>query len=274
MDFPPIYVISLERARERREHMKQRLGDLGIPFVFVDAVDGKKLDPDSVEGYDKKRRAKWLGSTLTPNQLACALSHIGLFKQIADSEGPYSIVLEDDVVFEENFLSTLELIPDISLPWDHLRLGGLKKRKFVKRETLRNGVDVGYYTGPVWGAEGYALTPKGAEKLLNYKDLQLYIIDQAMERFWANGLESLGVHPFQLRQVEEAVLPSMIGYGASQEIANTRAQHRSIHRWFRRKSDVVLRRWHNLVHRGIFWDPPKSVFRNPNQPRHLNNPPA
>ena len=121
---------------------------------------------------------------------------------------------------------------------------------------------MGYYTGPVWGAEGYALTPAGARKLLAYRNLQLYIIDQAMERFWENHLESLAVHPFQLRQAPEERLPSMIGYDPAVEAERSRDQHRSMRRRIRRTVDSVRRRWYNAWVRGIWWDPPRRIFRD------------
>lgn len=257
-----IYVINLKRAEDRREHMRNLLDDLGMEYTFVEAVDGNSLDPKTVPGYDELRRKKLMGSILTPNQLACSLSHISVFRKIAQSTEPYHLVMEDDLLFEPELKSTLESISLIQLPWDHIRFGGLRKRRFVSRQILPNGVEVGYYTGPVWGAEGYALTPAGARKLLAYRNLQLYIVDQAMERFWENHLISLGVYPFQLRQAEEEHIPSTIGYDPGFEAERSRAQHRNLRRRFRRAIDSIHRRWYNARVRGILWDPPRRMFRS------------
>lgn len=254
-----IYVIHLERETRRRDCMQSQLEALGLPFTFVPAVDGRTLDLGSAPGYDEARRTRLMGSVLTANQVACSLSHIGIFRTISESRDPYHLVLEDDVLFEDGLRATLDRIPEIRLPWDHLRLGGLRRRRFVPRQRLSNGVHVGYYTGPVWGAEGYALTPLGAKKLLAYRDLQLFIIDQAMERVWENRLDSLGVFPFQLRQAPESQLPSTIGYAPEAELARSRAQ-KTWRRRLRRGCDNIARRWYNLTVRGIFWDPPRDLF--------------
>ena len=42
-DFPPVFVISLLEATERRERMTKVLGDLNIPFEFIDAIDGRNF---------------------------------------------------------------------------------------------------------------------------------------------------------------------------------------------------------------------------------------
>ena len=47
-----IYVINLKRATERRAHMEAQLEALGLPYTFAEAVDGRSLDPEAVEGYD------------------------------------------------------------------------------------------------------------------------------------------------------------------------------------------------------------------------------
>ena len=41
-----VFVISLERAVERREYMRNLIADLGFNATIISAVDGKKLRPE------------------------------------------------------------------------------------------------------------------------------------------------------------------------------------------------------------------------------------
>jgi len=61
----PVYVISLADAEVRRANMTARLGALGIPFQFVDAIDGRRGRLPAV--FD--------ASEVDPSQSACTLSH-------------------------------------------------------------------------------------------------------------------------------------------------------------------------------------------------------
>jgi glycosyl transferase family 25 len=38
-----VFVISLRRATERREHISKQMQEQNIPFEFIDAVDGRTL---------------------------------------------------------------------------------------------------------------------------------------------------------------------------------------------------------------------------------------
>ena len=49
---PPIFVISLARAVERRADMIRRLDALNIRYEIVDAVDGADLDLSQLGGGD------------------------------------------------------------------------------------------------------------------------------------------------------------------------------------------------------------------------------
>ncbi len=49
LDMIPIFVISLPDSLERRENVSERLGALGLPFEFIDAVDGRKRLPPEFE---------------------------------------------------------------------------------------------------------------------------------------------------------------------------------------------------------------------------------
>src|SRR5229473_5846910 len=88
----PAYVISLRDSEVRRRNMTERLGALGIPFQFVDAIDGRTQRlPDVFDGAQVARDGFWGESAL-----ACAMSHRKVHRMIAERPHDMALVLEDD----------------------------------------------------------------------------------------------------------------------------------------------------------------------------------
>ncbi len=78
----PVYVISLRDSEVRRRNMTERLGALGIPFRFVDAIDGRTQRlPDVFDGARVDRSGFWGESAL-----ACAMSQRKVHRMIAEGE--------------------------------------------------------------------------------------------------------------------------------------------------------------------------------------------
>lgn len=100
------YVISLETAQQRREHITQEFSDKGINFEFFDALfPSPKLD----EEINRLLPNLSLQDNLTIGEKACFMSHISLWKKCLDDNLDYIAIFEDDVFMGKNsdaFLST------------------------------------------------------------------------------------------------------------------------------------------------------------------------
>ena len=103
---------------------------------------------------------------MTRQEIAIALSHIAVWKMIAASQTPFTLVLEDDVYF------TRGSARGISRTWNHLDTKKLdllylsfretgKGRRRTKKHPARRP-DTG-----LWQASGYVLSAAGARKLLS-----------------------------------------------------------------------------------------------------------
>ena len=92
-----IFVINLERDRERREFMRGQLDCLRLPFEFFQGVYGRALTPDQLaECYTEAGAMRIQCRNLTPSEIGCALGHLGVYRQIVSRKIPYALVLEDD----------------------------------------------------------------------------------------------------------------------------------------------------------------------------------
>ena len=194
-----IYVINLDRKPDRWHQVGKELGRFrgkaGIPlrsiarrFSAVDAryregdPDGKILqthysladqllvDPDPRLPLDAKAQAQRI--EMTPQEVAVALSHIEVWKQIGAGDVPYALVLEDDVYFGYGFARSLDsawlalMRRSSGRPaFDLLYLSfketgsGTRTRKEAAEPVLKPEAGI-------WQASGYVLSQAGARKLL------------------------------------------------------------------------------------------------------------
>lgn len=110
-----IYCINLKRSTKRRAKMSAELEKLGLPYEFIDAVDGRTLSSDErAAAYSSWHTRFRHGKDLTPGELGCAMSHIKFFQKIIETN-EVGFVLEDDVAF-----------------WDGARAAFEKAEKFLR----------------------------------------------------------------------------------------------------------------------------------------------
>lgn len=105
---PAVYVVSLQRAVARRKVMSEQFARLGIAFTFVDAVDAKQVDQEWLHAQvDDLMTVENFGRRLCGPEIACALSHRQIYKDILARGEVGAIVLEDDVTILPVFLDAL-----------------------------------------------------------------------------------------------------------------------------------------------------------------------
>jgi hypothetical protein len=109
---------------------------------------------------------------MTPEEVAVALSHIGVWKLIADSNVPYTLVLEDDIYFprrfsrkiDEAWVALLERCPypeSVDLLYLSFKEAGDRSRIYQPSRP------VGRPNGGLWQLSGYVLSARGARRLLD-----------------------------------------------------------------------------------------------------------
>jgi glycosyl transferase family 25 len=153
---PPVWIVSLQRSSERRLRIFGHLTGLGLPFEFVDAVDGKNLPP---------------AGGLTPGEIGCSLSHLGICRRLLDSGLDEAIVLEDDVVLDPAFAELMDRRGHQTGPWDliHLHVGDPRSAPVISlwnRQRLDARHRLVRLSSPMDGTFGYLLRRSGAEKIL------------------------------------------------------------------------------------------------------------
>jgi glycosyl transferase, family 25 len=109
--FDHVYVITLERAKERHEHIKNELE--GLEYELFYGVDKKDLDIDELKRlgtYNEELAKKHhrYNKILVPGMIGCSWSHRNIYTDIIEKNYRNALILEDDVEID---LSTIEFFP-------------------------------------------------------------------------------------------------------------------------------------------------------------------
>ncbi len=204
---PPVFIINLPEDTDRRKIMQERLEPTGVPYEFIEAVNGREFDLANTPAYNRKKRLRYFGRDMIGGEIGCLLSHRNIYEKMDRENIPFAAILEDDVVFEPEFKDVLCALVETKVPWDVVRFLGSKK--VYARGCRKIAPLLGQYwtarlpTAP-GGAHGYVLTLKAARVMLKHMKTNWVPIDTLQGRIWETGLETLVLHPAPLHIDESA----------------------------------------------------------------------
>ena len=92
-----VFVVSLERAVERREYIKSLVSKLGFTENIIPAVDGRKLNPEQRARYSSARARRVYGCEMSDSESACYLSHLSIYSRMLEQRIDCALILEDDI---------------------------------------------------------------------------------------------------------------------------------------------------------------------------------
>lgn len=249
--FPPIIIISLPRAVERRRTLTLQLTCLGLDFEFWDAVDALDLTDRDYEIYNSRRRRIFMGKDLYSGEIACLLSHKKAIQRIATEDTP-CIVLEDDVLLSPDWPHVVRALMARRDKWEFVRFFGDEKHATRRQRKL---VPLGrdYWLTRIsttpGGAHAYLISPSGARKILRCLHYTATPIDTLMGQPWKTGLGALSVWPGVARENDK--FPSYIGNARFASTPTTTGLERAL--YF--AANPGLRLVENILKRGFYYGP-------------------
>lgn len=199
-----VYVINLDRHDYRWRRVKRELGNVydsfGEPITAIarrfSAVDARYnhgpsnitelrthysladqlfVDPTPLPSPEHELRKQRV--EMARQEVAVALSHIGIWRLIAEGEHPYTLVLEDDVIFRRGFprdfdraWTELMYVSGPSADFDILYLSYQEARTGAKKHQVTQ--ELFRPSRGLWQLSGYILSKKGARKLLSLLPVQ------------------------------------------------------------------------------------------------------
>jgi glycosyl transferase family 25 len=121
MEFPKTYVINMDKDTERLRKVIKQLDDYDISnYERIQGVNGKELTESELESGT----TNFCKEYCIKSSIGCAMSHIKVYKKIIDNNDSMALILEDDVVFEDNFKSrVIEKLKDVPDDFDIVYLG-------------------------------------------------------------------------------------------------------------------------------------------------------
>lgn len=195
IDPPPVFVISLPQATERRARVARAFATVGLDFAFHDGVDGRAEFDRLMARTDRAAWERNMGAPVAAGHLGCHAAHVALWEHVAQLEAPAALICEDDVTFRPGFRRALETALTAPGDWDVLRFAALRAKGRLPQRRLGEFTLTAYW-GPFTGNACYLIRREVAARLA----ARFYPIrrahDHEMNRFFDHDYRLLGLEPF------------------------------------------------------------------------------
>ena len=110
MNLEKIYICHWKQLKERKDKLLQLLDYQGIEnFTFIESYDKNDWNLTEIKSlYPYAFQRTPSGRFLNEPEISLLLKHYSIISEMSISDNPYALVLEDDVIFCDDFLINLE----------------------------------------------------------------------------------------------------------------------------------------------------------------------
>jgi len=235
-----VLVISLPAAKDRRRSATEQLAALGLPFEFIDGVDGRTSKDPLLQRYREREFILNYGRPALPGELGCYASHYLAWQRCLELGEP-ALVLEDDFKPLAGFMDALSVCEKHIVRRGYIRLE-TTGNKPVSRVLSQDGFTLVKYLKAPQGALCYAISPDVARVFMAQSDTFTYPVDVFVRNFWRHKVPLYGLQPYTATAAEVA-RDSFIG--------NRRFQHPKslltrLHRSARKMASLFMTGVENL----------------------------
>ena len=240
-----IYVINLDRSRERWERLREQAVRYDLNVVRVAAIDGAKIPEGDRIDFQPQQFVYHNGRKLLAGEYGCYRSHLLALQQFIDSGDKMAIIMEDDVELNERLvpraLSAMDSVCGARLvKLVNHRLVGFKPMS----ETAENDTVGRCMHGPQGSAACYIVNRAAAKRLLVTLKPMLLPYDVALERGWSTGVETFATLE-NLADFSPHRADTTIGKRVHYRAVKRHFLLRATAYWFRACDQ--LHRWHYTV---------------------------
>jgi glycosyl transferase family 25 len=195
---PPIWVISLERASDRRAFIRRELDSLGVEYEIVDAVDGRTLDERALCSYSEWRTVYRYGRGLGRGMVACSMSHLHAYERIAAAKIAEVVIMEDDVRPLKEFPGVLDARTNLPDDWDVVTFHSLfdwAVPRPVDDTVIAGKYRICSYERNPMGTQAYLIKHDAARRVLDVAYPICLPPDELLFRKRPAGLTIYGIEP-------------------------------------------------------------------------------
>lgn len=198
-----VYVINLDRSPKRLEEISKQLTRAGLSFQRVSAVDGKKATPEQLAQLDEASYQRKHGKSSLPGELGCYLSHVEAIRQFLQSGHTYAVILEDDALLEDGFISVVQYLSHHPGQWDMVKLSGVHSGTPCAVSTINDQYRLSVMFSKCTCSSAYMLNRKAAEAY-NQGLLPMSLpYDHEFDKGWTYGIKVRAVTPFVVTHNEQ-----------------------------------------------------------------------
>jgi len=190
-----VFLINLDRSIKRRADMEARLSALGLDYTWFHAIDGRanwsELAPSvTIPAFERN-----VGRAVMQGEIGTYHSHLGVWKAFLATDNDIALVLEDDVVFHDDFLAALHAAVAAVDQWDFLKLNKIRA-KHPRVQGKIGPYSLNAYFGAATGLGAYLITRDLAARLLPAMLPVTRPIDHELDRTFVHKFRHLGLEPF------------------------------------------------------------------------------
>ena len=249
-----IWLINLDRDTQRLARMQQQLVAMGLDYTRFAAIDGRAQADELAARVDAAAYARNMGQNVTPGHVGCYASHVAVWEQVAQAPQPVALILEDNVVFHDDFLDSLDAALAGAAAWDTLRFNCIRAKWPVCQGYLGR-YRLNAYIGPFTGNVTYLIKRDVAGRLAAGFWPQTRAHDHEMNRFFHHDFRQFGLEPFS-SHVDDGGVSTITGTGFDQ--VRKFAWYRRLPHYRLKAANYLRRAWW-LARNGCFFSGPISL---------------
>ncbi|MEN9843433.1 MAG: hypothetical protein RLZZ612_1262 [Pseudomonadota bacterium] len=190
-----VLLINLPRSANRLSQMKSRLHALGLNYEVLQAVDGQDHLEELWPTVDVEAFERHVGRDVLPGEIGCYHSHLKAWEKFLASDAHTLLVLEDDIVFADDFLSALQVGLQGAAHWDMLKLAKIRAKQPICQGMLGR-YRLNAYIGAATGFGAYLIQRATAKRLMPNLLPVRAPIDRELEQVHRHDFRHFGLEPF------------------------------------------------------------------------------
>jgi glycosyl transferase family 25 len=190
----PCFAINVEKNTYRRDRVLAQREKSGLDIQLFKAITPNEID-QYPHRYSRDRALRFTGRELQKTELACALSHITLWRRLLDDpDHDCYLIMEDDVEIKTHLPSLIESLA-LAGPFV-VKFTGKKQRPMRKIHALSEGLSLYLYAYGPLDLACYLINKEAARRLVPYCETIFTPVDIMMDRSYMHGVPIYGVFPY------------------------------------------------------------------------------
>lgn len=197
-----VLLINLPRSTDRRSRMEQRLSALGLDYEILPGVDGRAQREQLQPTVDVAAFEWHVGRDVLPGEIGCYHSHLQAWQRFLASDAQVLLVLEDDMVFHDDFVDALCIALRGRAHWDMLKLAKIRAKQPVCQGRL-GPYRLNAYVGAATGFGAYLVQRETVQRVLPALLPITAPVDRELEQVHRHDIRHFGLEPFPSHPQDE-----------------------------------------------------------------------